>query len=215
MPAKRYKPRILRPTGHQLSPRKTVVIVTEGSKTEKEYFVLFFEILNRQLPASPLFKPIFPPRKRSSSAPKRVLNCMKKFLEFNGKEPNAIHEAWLVVDRDEWKDKQLSELGAWEQKRRNYRFALSNPKFEYWLLLHFEDGNAIKSRHDCSRRLKKHIPDYDKGIFGNSAYRKITWERIQNATRRARQRDDPPCEDLSRVPGCTTVYRLVESILKG
>jgi hypothetical protein len=43
-------------------------------------------------------------------------------------------------------------------------FALSNPKFEYWLLLHFNDGTGIASSRDCSDRLKRHLPGYDKGI---------------------------------------------------
>jgi hypothetical protein len=50
-------------------------------------------------------------------------------------------EAWLAVDKDIWIDSQLQELHQWPQEAQNHGFALSNPSFEYWLLLHFEDGN--------------------------------------------------------------------------
>lgn len=100
-------------------------------------------------------------------------------------------------------------------KRRKFQrplgeLALSNPKFEYWLLLHFEDGDGIASPRDCSERLKRRLPGYEKGIDA----RKITRDRIDVAIRRARQRDNPPCADWPHVLGGTTVYRLVENILQ-
>jgi hypothetical protein len=91
----------------------------------------------------------------------------------------------------------------------NYGFALSNPMFEYWLLLHFEDGSGVSSGRDCSDRLKQYLADYDKGID----VRKFTSQGIEDALRRARQRDCPPCVDWPRSVG-TTVYRLIEAILK-
>ena len=119
-------------------------------------------------------------------------------------------EAWLVVGKDNWKDEQLERLHAWAQSHKNYGFALSNPKFEYWLLLHFEDGIGISSSIECSERLKRYLPGYDKGID----VRKISRSQIDMAVERARQRDNPPCCDWPRNPGVTTVYRLVESILR-
>lgn len=46
-------------------------------------------------------------------------------------------KAWLVVDKDQWTDEQLNQLHSWSLDKDNYGFALSNPKFEYWLLLPF------------------------------------------------------------------------------
>jgi hypothetical protein len=117
-------------------------------------------------------------------------------------------EAWLVVDKDNWTDGQLSELHAWSTKKKNYGFALSNPKFEYWLLLHFENGAGVSSSRDCSERLKRYLPDYDKGIDT----RNITESMLDDAIRRARSRDTPPCADWPRNVG-TTVYRLIEKII--
>ena len=114
----------------------------------------------------------------------------------------ASDEAWLVVDKDQWTDDQLAQLRAWVEERDNYGFALSDPKFEYWLLLHFEDGAGITSSSNCNDRLKRHLPNYAKSLDA----RKFTHDMIKDAIRRARQRTAPPC---------TTVYKLVENILKG
>ena len=66
---------------------------------------------------------------------------MTDHLESEGLKPSD--EAWLVVDKDQWTDEQLTQLHQWSLQQENYGFALSNPKFEYWLLLHFEDGTGI------------------------------------------------------------------------
>ena len=119
-------------------------------------------------------------------------------------------EAWLVVDKDRWTDDQLTQLHRWSQQHDNHGFALSNPHFEYWLLLHFEDGIGITGSQHCTQRLRQYLPEYDKGIDN----RKFTSDRIDAAIRRARQRDNPPCVDWPRTIGNTAVYRLVENLLK-
>lgn len=180
--------------------RKLFVISVEGIKTEPRYFAIF----NNQ--QSMIRVNCI---KGNHSSPPQVLKRMKDYLQREELRPSD--EAWLVVDKDQWTDEQLSELHTWANAHPNYGFALSNPKFEYWLLLHFEDGNDIVSSRDCSERLMRYIPNYDKEIDS----RKITLQRIDNAIRRARHRDTPPCLDWPRAPGGTTVYRLVENILKG
>lgn len=132
---------------------------------------------------------------------------MKEHIKQEGLKTSD--EAWLIVDKDQWSDGDLDQLHAWAQGRENYGFALSNPQFEYWLLLHFEDGHDITSGQECITRLKRYLPDYDKGIEG----RKVSMAQIEAAVRRAEQRDNPPCEDWPRRPGSTTVYRLVRKLI--
>jgi hypothetical protein len=120
-------------------------------------------------------------------------------------------EAWVVVDKDDWTEHQLTQLHTWSRSQANYHFALSNPKFEYWLLLHFEDGEGIASAQDCDKRLKRHIPNYGASYDFSS----ISQQRISDAVHRAKKRDNPPCQDWPRNPGVTTVYRLVERIAVG
>lgn len=197
MPKKRR--RFRRPYGERRY-RKMFVIATEGNKTEPLYFGIFNDqqsvIHVRCL------------KSRHESAPPQVMKRMEDFIE--GEALRKSDEAWLVVDKDNWTDKQLAELHAWSQRKDAYGFALSNPMFEYWLLLHFDDGAGIFSARECAERLSRNLPGYDKGLD----VRKITRERIDAAVRRARIRDTPPCPDWPRAMGQTTVYKLVENILR-
>jgi hypothetical protein len=118
-----------------------------------------------------------------------------------------MDEAWLVVDKDQWTDEQLVSLFKWSQTNPMYGFSLSNPKFEYWLLLHFEDATLTNSR-ECSEKLKRHLPNYNKALDA----RKFTAERIKDAIERAKVRDRPSCIDWPRLFG-TTVYKPVERIV--
>ena len=56
----------------------------------------------------------------------------------------------------------------WCNLKNNRGFALSNPNFEYWLLLHFENGDDVATVDECLRRLKIYLPNYDKDILDES-----------------------------------------------
>jgi RloB-like protein len=191
-----------RPLTRRLGERrykKLYLIATEGSKTEPAYFAFFTG------DASVVHVKTL--KGRTRSAPVQVLHRMRDYLQREGLKPSD--EAWLVVDQDRWQDSELTRLHQWSLQATNRGFALSNPKFEYWLLLHFEDGSGIASSMDCTNRLKRYLPDYDKGIDT----RKIALAQIEQAIRRAQQRDHPRFIDWPRTMGATTVYRLVERIL--
>ena len=195
MPKRR---RFQRPVGDRRY-RKLIVIATEGNKTEPQYFSLF----NNQ---ESVIKP-YCLRGHHDSAPPGVLKRMKSYIKNSGLR--YTDEAWLVVDRDNWTEEQLGQLYHWSEQAENYGFALSNPRFEYWLLLHFEDGNGIAGARDCLDRLKGYLPRYKKDIDS----RKFTSDTINTAISRAGQRDNPPCVDWPRLVGRTTVYRLVRKLL--
>lgn len=180
--------------------KKLFLIAAEGSKTEPFYFDAFTD--------DKLMVKVDCLKGKHDSSPPQVLKRMTDHLESEDLKPSD--EAWLVVDKDQWSEAQLAQLQQWSMGQENYHFALSNPKFEYWLLLHFEDGAGVTSPRDCTDRLKRWLPDYDKEID----MRKISEAQIKNAIRRAKTRDHPPCEDWPRSPGQTTVYRLIENILK-
>jgi len=132
---------------------------------------------------------------------------MKNYLNKEGLK--KTDEAWIVIDMDEWSSEQITQIYEWSKSKENYGLAVSNPMFEFWLLLHFEDGTKIASAKECLERLKRHLPEYRKGID----IRKFTSEIIHNAVRRAKQRDNPMCVDWPRAIGGTTVYRLVEKLI--
>lgn len=172
------------------------LISVEGAVTEKQYFNMFnddnsiiqIECINN-----------------NRSSPNDVLSELKKKLTKS--ELRKGDEAWLVVDKDQWNDEQLNELFVWTEGKPNYYFALSNPNFEYWLLLHFEDLSGHKTAKVCMERLRRHLPNYDKSI----SVGKFTEDRIKAAVKRAEQQDRPQCKDWPRKTG-TTIYRLIQHI---
>jgi len=186
----------IRPLGERRY-RKLFVIAAEGSKTEIQYFALF----NNEKAVIHV-KCI---QGKQRSAPAQVLKRMRTYIEREGLRPSD--EAWLVVDKDQWEEDQLAVLFQWSEKQANYGLAVSNPKFEYWLLLHFDDGSSIASPQQCIDRLRRFLPDYDKDIDIAKVMPGIT-----TAVARAKRRDTPPSHDWPRHTG-TTVYRLVAQLL--
>lgn len=178
--------------------RKIFIIATEGAKTEPEYF--------STLNARNVAVHIKCLKKKSDSSPDKVLRKIKTYIhQENLKESD---EAWVVVDRDRWEAARLDELFEWSQEKHNFGLGLSNPNFEYWLLLHFEDGKSVFSSNECKERLQRYLPRYDKGINAS----KISTDSIHEAIRRARQYDNHMTTTWPHNKG-TTVYKLVQNIL--
>ena len=181
--------------------RKTFLICTEGTKTEPEYFEMlnsFFRRVNIKCPRS----------KPSQNNPRAVMRQMKREIKKLGIQDTD--QAWIVTDKNEWSEEQLSEPYQWSTECENFGFAVSNPNFEYWLLLHFEDGRDIDSAKEVYSKLKSYIPNYNKSIDSSN----FSKEKVENAVQRAREKDVPPCLDWPRSIGQTTVYKLVKQIIK-
>lgn len=179
-------------------PRKLILVAVEGQKTEVAYFNHF------KKRGSNIKINCFPAKK--GSAPLHVLKTLQQKLDYE--EMQEGDEAWLVVDRDEWDEKHLEALTKWTTKAEDRYLALSNPKFEFWLLLHFEDCRKCMNSEQCTRALKKHLPGYDKTI------EPFTTEQIVKAIDRARKLDTCKENDWPRESARTTVYRLVERLLR-
>ena len=177
--------------------KKMFVIATEGAKTEPIYFGIFNDG-QTTIHVKPL-------KSKNKSAPKYVLARMKRHLTVESLRKSD--EAWLVVDTDQWSAQDLKTLNDWSNTQDNYGLAVSNPKFEYWLLLHFEDGNGVSTSAQCTTRLKGHLPSFEKACIDAATVR----PGVQQAINRARLRDSPPCADWPKATG-TTVYRLVEKL---
>lgn len=180
------------------SYRPVFVIATEGSVTEPSYFEKFKgrEVVIDIVDSG------------QDSSPAGVLKSLKKHLKI--KPLDKDEEAWIVIDRDIWPSEQIEDVCRTLTQMRPkglYHLALSNPKFEYWILLHFEDGNGVITDTDCDQRLKKYLPGYKKDL--------TCWNPSINdfrqAIERAKRMDKEEC-DWPRKRG-TTVYRLVEKLM--
>lgn len=167
-----------------------ILIVSEGSKTEPNYFgeirqAYRLHTANVEVRPSEL-----------GTAPIQVVQYARELFEFGDKHKNiqsrAFEQVYAVFDRDDhssyFEALKMAETLDRKLKNDNKQFVrfqaiASVPSFELWLLLHYEDIQAPIHRDEVVRRLKIHIPGYEKGIttaFG------ITHERLSVATQRAR-----------------------------
>lgn len=131
----------------------------------------------------------------AGTAPIRVVQYAQKLFEngdpYRNIQRRAFEGVYAVFDRDDHGSYHdaLKLASSLDRKLKNdakqsvpFRAIVSVPSFELWLLLHFEDIQAPIHRDDVMRRLKLHIPGYDKGE-GNAFA--VTRDRLEVATSRA------------------------------
>lgn len=179
--------------------RSNCHLAFEGHETECQYFLSLRQVIGNKVNLR------IHQRKSSKSAPSDVLKCL-----LNGVLKNPLGKkdmAWLLVDIDNWPEQEIMKLHQWSVQSHKHGFAASNPCFEFWLLLHFEDGRSVNSCKDCIRKLKQILQDYDKSIDW-SKYK----DGIKRAVARAKELDTPAVEDWPKKVG-TTVYRLIEKLI--
>lgn len=187
-PQERQKKQLERKLGRRASYDR-ILIVSEGSKTEPLYFTEIrssyrLHTANVEVRHSEL-----------GTAPIQVVEYAKELFENGDRhkhiEPRAFERVYALFDRDD----HLSYFDALQRadmldgKLRNdskrtvkFKAVASVPCFELWLLLHYEDIQAPLHRDEVLRRLKRHIPGYEKGARGTFA---ITSDHKDLAVQRA------------------------------
>ncbi len=73
---------------------------------------------------------------RDNSSPKAVLGAILKTKK--SRDSNSDDLFWIIIDRDKWPNRTLSEV-ARQCRSSGIGMALSNPCFEFWQLLHYQD----------------------------------------------------------------------------
>ena len=180
----------------QTNIKKTFYIATEGTKTEP----IYFEYIDRFREDIQL-KII-----GAGKSPKGVQTKIENHLTKKGLSRGD--EAWIVVDRDKWEVNEINQVQRWANS--NYcSFTLSNPCFELWLILHFEDKTGFVDAKQCKKYFETKFCDKNK----NPNFEGLTVSGIKVAIARAKQRYGPKKAVWPKSSGCTTVYRLVENFL--
>lgn len=180
----------------RLPLKKLIHLVMEGTRTEPQYFSIF---------RSDEYVLKFHKNRRNETSPKGLVKRAESVEKEDGL--SKADQIWIVSDKDNWTNEHFKILEIWERKPQ-HNHALSNPSFEYWLLLHFEDTN-VSSQDDCLNRLKKYIHGYDK----NLDVKIFTPELIEKAVSRAKRRNalaEGNCLDYQG----STVYKLVEGLIE-
>ena len=131
------------------SPLPTdTLIVTEGTKTEPTYF----GNIKRKYQI-----PLEIRHSHNSTAPDQIVQYAITLKDTTLKQHKFKH-VFVVFDRDDHKSySQACKLC--EEKK--FTAITSNPCFELWLLLHFEQvSSPIEKAEEAKQRLQKYIPGY-------------------------------------------------------
>ena len=83
--------------------------------------------------------------------------------EIPGRFKGTFDDIWCVFDKD---DHARLQQALKQAKDNNFQVAFSNPCFELWYLLHFQDQAAYLTTHDAVSALRTHILHYKKGRAG-------------------------------------------------
>ncbi|MCL2304321.1 MAG: RloB family protein [Planctomycetaceae bacterium] len=194
--------------------RKLYIIAVEGDRTETQYFNFFRSDLESESTATAI--KVIPPE--SKSAPQHVFQNIQDYIDDPGIDGTT--ECWMVIDRDQWPAKVLDDIVE-KCQDCGVKLCVSNPAFEFWLLLHFEKGEGItaaevnsrnSSAKECERRLRdeRYLPGFHKKLTNNHWQR--LRDRLKNAISHAKELDLPPCKDYPRKRTGSTVYRLAEKL---
>lgn len=159
-------------------PRKRVLIITEGKKTEMQYF----DTLKRRFGLTGV-QPYHPNCVDPDSLVDFAIE-RKRTMQSTGQEP--FDEIWIVCDTEGRHSIYRKKLpGAKEKAKRNgIHFAVSCPCFEFWLLLHYVYTTAELPDADAAcKALRKHWRNYGKAVPPPSDL----MDKVYDAVKRARR----------------------------
>jgi hypothetical protein len=196
------KPNGLRRRGPRFQPRARFLIVCEGTVTEPCYF-LAVRYAERSL-INLKIEPRLTPKtivERAVALKKQADRNAKRLADDNLK----YDEVWCVFDVD---DHRLIFEATEQAKANGIEVAVSNPCFELWALLHFQDQRAHIERGKVQRLCVKHMPGYEKKLSYD-----ILRSKYSDALRRAADLEKwHDSRDTQGENPSTMVHRLVERI---
>ena len=196
---------------------RLVVIAAEGKETEN----IYFEQMKASFHVSGVQVEILR-RDTNESSPEHVYRQIQDFAAKYDMDEND--QLWAVVDKDQWTEQMLSGVARKCSQNKRFFFCVSNPCFELWLILHFEDVEQYSEEDKKSLSENRKVNGNDtwtkkrlRSLMGGS-YREAKYEtagllpKIKDAIARASKLDLNPKDRWPQEVG-TRVYRLVNSIL--
>ena len=179
---------------------RPVCWVSAEGQTERDYLRM---AAFKDAPVSVRFpKDIHPGRRNPAQVLKRFVKAMRE------EDFRKGDEAWVVVDVDEWDESEFAGLLAWAKSDSRHHLAISNPKFELFLVMHFEKGNGCTTAPSVDAALKRHMSGYDKRLRRGQ----FSVEQVRTAAANARAKRAGCASDIPD-PGMTDVFLLVESLI--
>jgi hypothetical protein len=197
-----------RPIGRRAptrAPKVRILILCEGQETEHRYF----EAFNREVRNPRVVVKVANQRGDPLFVVKLAVRLRDKATEQAKRERDENlrwDEVWAVFDVDEhMKLEEAKKLA----RECSISLAVSNPCFELWALLHFQDQRAHVERRKVAAALKRHMPGYDKVLdFAkmHPGYERAL-QRAVDLSREADRAGDPDRNPTTGVPRLTELIR--------
>lgn len=189
-------------------PKKRVVVVCEGSKTEPDYLTQLTRKARNALVELVI-------EDAPETTPKQLVERACGLLKDSQRDARRTRdvnakadEVWCAFDVDEH---PLLREAVVQATANGVKLAISNPSVELWFLLHHEDVSAYLHRVDARRRLQLHVSEYEKGSFELDPF----LGRFDTARSRAERLGHKHVGDATPFPEdnpSSTMWRLVDSL---
>jgi hypothetical protein len=189
----------------RLAPRPRILVICEGEKTEPGYLNSLRITEKIRLIEIEIVEAAGVPKTIVERAVRKKREAKKRATR-EGDSSQQYDEVWCVFDVDAHPN--LAE--ALQQAHANeIQVALSNPCFELWVLLHFQNQTAWIDRHAALSACRLYIRNYDKKV----SYAE-TRDRYPEAAARAQALDAQQRRNSQLGENPTTwVYKLTERLL--
>ena len=189
------------------------LIVSEGEKTEPNYFEGLKREINKQYPGRISIEI------KGIGKGANTLTLLEKAQKIVQQNPDRYKHIWLVYDKDDFPSDDFDNTfyrckSLSEGSDAKYHALWSNECIEYWFLLHFEYLSAALHRNGYFPKLSEHLgikyKKNSKDIYDRLKPQLET--AIKNAKKILEKHGDgtPPS---ACTPG-TTVYQLFEKLQK-
>ncbi|AFZ27909.1 hypothetical protein Cylst_5934 [Cylindrospermum stagnale PCC 7417] len=188
-----------------------IIIACEGSKTEP----IYFNSIRNEL-RSPTLE-IIVLRHQGKTDPGNIIERLIEERQQMKDEKRWSNKdvAWAVFDGDEHieKSRAIWDNAINRAKSQNIQLAITNPCFELWYLIHFQEHLGQINRDKLAKLLEKHIPDYDKSMcLYPKPLKSLTKRAIQYADKIAKQIERNELDAHSN-PCCSGLPNLISSLL--
>jgi hypothetical protein len=199
------RPDNLRRRKHFLEPRPRLLVCCEGEVTEPSYL----DGLKREVRAL-VHVEVVPVGANPKTLVDRAIELARKAAGEARRERDdnlKYDEVWCVFDVDAHEHIPEAKQTA---TSNHINLAISNPCFELWLLLHFQDQRAHIERHQAQSACRGHMPGFVKAVQFE-----LVFPHYRSAVQRAVQLDQ-----WQEGRGCagenpsTGVHRLTERIME-
>lgn len=199
-----------RKQGERTPKPNSFLIVSEGTKTEPNYFSGLAKYINSKYGDSISSKPTIEPRGEGRC----TVSLVEKTAEIVSRSKIRYEHIWVVFDKDDFDDfDEAIELA----RKHNFKVAWSNQSFEYWIYLHFNYSDSALHRDDWVEKLSTIFKAYKIDPHGyQKNYPDIfeivtTFGSLKSAVGNAKRvsKNYSEVDQPSNCDPCTTVHNLI------